>query len=76
MYMSLLLVVVSYLLDSFGSLSGRKGRVRSTKRGSGNPGAANVYRIVGQWSGIAVFFADFLKGTNLHLLGMPQEENV
>ncbi|MAT37171.1 MAG: acyl-phosphate glycerol 3-phosphate acyltransferase [Acidimicrobiaceae bacterium] len=64
MYMSLLLVVVSYFIGTFPSAHLVAGRVGldPTKRGSGNPGAANVYRIVGQWSGIAVFFADFLKG--------------
>lgn len=30
--------------------------------GSGNPGAANVYRIVGKWAGWATFFCDALKG--------------
>ncbi|MCR5504810.1 MAG: glycerol-3-phosphate acyltransferase, partial [Elusimicrobiaceae bacterium] len=30
--------------------------------GSGNPGAANVYRIVGQKAGLATFACDALKG--------------
>ncbi len=64
MYMDVLLVVGSYFLGTFPSAHIVAGRVGldPTKRGSGNPGAANVYRIVGQKSGVAVFFADFLKG--------------
>ena len=64
MYMDLLLVVASYFLGTFPSAHLVAGRVGldPTKRGSGNPGAANVYRIAGQKSGVVVFFADFLKG--------------
>ncbi|MBR4591786.1 MAG: glycerol-3-phosphate 1-O-acyltransferase PlsY, partial [Elusimicrobiaceae bacterium] len=32
------------------------------QHGSGNPGAANVYRIVGKWPGICTFLIDALKG--------------
>jgi len=36
--------------------------------GSGNPGAANVYRVVGKWPGVATFAADAAKGAAAVLL--------
>ena len=32
--------------------------------GSGNPGAANVYRVVGKWPGVATFLCDGVKGAS------------
>lgn len=32
------------------------------EHGSGNPGAANVYRIVGKWAGVCTFLIDAIKG--------------
>lgn len=38
------------------------------QHGSGNPGAANVYRTVGKWAGWSTFFCDALKGAAAVLL--------
>ena len=40
-----------------------------TKAGSGNPGATNVYRVVGRRAGLVVFLADSGKGSAAALLG-------
>ncbi|MDR0953624.1 MAG: glycerol-3-phosphate 1-O-acyltransferase PlsY [Elusimicrobiota bacterium] len=38
------------------------------QHGSGNPGAANVYRTVGKWPGVATFLCDAFKGSLVVLL--------
>lgn len=60
-----LLALFSYLLGAVptGYLIARKVRgIDIRQHGSGNPGAANVYRIVGKWAGISTFLVDALKG--------------
>ena len=61
----LLLVLFSYLLGAIptGYLIARKAMgIDIREHGSGNPGAANVYRTVGKWAGITTFLIDALKG--------------
>ncbi len=62
---SLVLMLASYLLGgiSSGYLIARylKG-IDIRNYGSGNPGAANVYRIVGKWAGWTTFGLDAAKG--------------
>jgi len=59
------LVLFSYLLGAIptGYLIARKVMgIDIREHGSGNPGAANVYRTVGKWAGICTFLIDGLKG--------------
>ena len=61
----ILLVLFSYLLGSVPTgylISKRVMGIDIREHGSGNPGAANVYRIVGKWAGISTFLIDALKG--------------
>lgn len=61
----LLLVLFSYLLGAVptGYLIARKAMgIDIREHGSGNPGAANVYRTVGKWAGVTTFLIDGLKG--------------
>ena len=61
----LLLALFSYLLGAVptGYLIARKALgIDIREHGSGNPGAANVYRTVGKWAGITTFLIDGLKG--------------
>lgn len=61
----LLLVLFSYLLGAIptGYLIARKAMgIDIREHGSGNPGAANVYRTVGKWAGICTFSIDACKG--------------
>lgn len=61
----LLLALFSYLLGAVptGYLIARKAMgIDIRQHGSGNPGAANVYRTVGKWAGITTFLIDGLKG--------------
>ena len=61
----LLLALFSYLLGAVptGYLIARKAMgIDIREHGSGNPGAANVYRTVGKWAGISTFLIDGLKG--------------
>jgi len=61
----ILLVLFSYLLGSVPTgylISKRVMGIDIRQHGSGNPGAANVYRIVGKWAGISTFSVDALKG--------------
>ncbi len=73
----LLLVLFSYFLGAVptGYLIARKVMgIDIREHGSGNPGAANVYRIVGKWAGICTFLVDGLKGfipTSLALYLFP-----
>lgn len=59
-----LALVVAYLLGSIpsGYLAGRARGVDLSKVGSGNMGAANVFRSLGKMMGIAVLVADIAKG--------------
>jgi len=56
--------VGSYCLGSipFGYLVGKVKGYDLRKKGSGNIGATNVFRVVGKKEGIFVFILDFLKG--------------
>lgn len=61
----LLLALFSYLLGAVptGYLIARRVMgIDIREHGSGNPGAANVYRTVGKWAGICTFLVDGLKG--------------
>lgn len=57
-------VLLSYLIGSvpFAYIVAKIKGVDLTKVGSGNIGATNVWRSVGQAAGTAVFFLDFFKG--------------
>ncbi len=60
-----LLLVLSYILGGIpsGYLIARSVKnIDIREHGSGNPGAANVYRIVGKWAGWATMLCDALKG--------------
>ena len=59
------LVLFSYLLGSVPTgylIAKRAMGIDIREHGSGNPGAANVYRTVGKWAGISTFLIDALKG--------------
>ena len=61
----LALVLFSYLLGSVPTgylVAKRVMGIDIREHGSGNPGAANVYRIVGKWAGVTTFVIDALKG--------------
>ena len=61
----LLLVLFSYFLGSVPTgylISKHVMGIDIRQHGSGNPGAANVYRIVGKWAGICTFLVDAFKG--------------
>ena len=61
----LVLILFSYLLGSVPTgylVAKRVMGIDIREHGSGNPGAANVYRIVGKWAGITTFIIDALKG--------------
>lgn len=61
----LLLALFSYLLGAVptGYLIARKTMgIDIRQHGSGNPGAANVYRTVGKWAGVTTFLIDAMKG--------------
>jgi len=57
-------IVIGYLLGSvsFGVLVGHYYGVNPLKKGSKNPGATNVTRLMGPAAGRCVFIFDFLKG--------------
>jgi len=60
-----LLLVVSYLLGSVPSgyiITKKLKGIDIRNYGSGNPGAANVYRTVGKWAGWLTLFFDAVKG--------------
>lgn len=64
-------VVVSYLVGSidFAIFVSRLHGVDIRAHGSGNPGAANVFRVVGVIPGIMVLVGDLLKGLLAAVLG-------
>lgn len=57
-------ILLGYLLGSisFGALVARAHGINILEVGSGNPGATNVKRVLGQRAGNIVFFLDALKG--------------
>lgn len=57
-------IMMCYLLGMapFGDMISRTAGVDIRVRGTGNPGAANVYRELGARYGVAVFSLDFAKG--------------
>src|SRR5437764_15068292 len=57
-------VIIPYLAGSIPSayIAGRMRGVDLRRHGSGNLGATNVVRVLGTKIGIAVFFADLMKG--------------
>jgi len=60
-----LLVLFSYFLGSVPTgylIAKHVMHIDIREHGSGNPGAANVYRIVGKWAGVSTFLIDALKG--------------
>jgi glycerol-3-phosphate acyltransferase PlsY len=67
----------AYLVGSlsFGDLVARAAGVRIREVGTGNPGAANVWREIGPRYGSAVLVMDYIKGAlvtlPLYFLGMP-----
>ena len=65
-YMTItLLILISYFLGAVptGYLIAKKTMgIDIREHGSGNPGAANVYRTVGKWAGVSTFLVDALKG--------------
>ena len=66
-----LALVLSYLLGGIltGQLIAHLSRVDVRKKGSGNPGATNVYRILGPIFGIIVLIGDTLKGVVGTMIG-------
>lgn len=72
MVAALLLIPVAYLLGTFptAQMVGRAHGVDVTQAGSGNPGASNVYRLVGRGPAAIVFVGDILKGAVPTLAGV------
>ncbi|NLY91411.1 MAG: glycerol-3-phosphate 1-O-acyltransferase PlsY [Firmicutes bacterium] len=66
-----LALILSYLIGGtlFGEVIAVISRVDLRKKGSGNPGATNVYRILGPVFGILVLIGDTLKGIAGTLVG-------
>ncbi|QGG96097.1 glycerol-3-phosphate acyltransferase [Actinomarinicola tropica] len=71
-------VLASYALGTLPTavLVGTRRGVDPTTAGSGNPGASNVYRLMGRRAGVAVLVVDLLKGllpalAALVLIGRP-----
>lgn len=64
-------VLVSYLIGSidFAIFVSRLHGVDIRAHGSGNPGAANVFRVVGVLPGVMVLVGDLLKGVAAAVLG-------
>ncbi len=67
----ILAVFISYFLGGIltGELLSLLTRVDLRKKGSGNPGATNAYRILGPVSGVMVLIGDMLKGVLGTLVG-------
>ena len=66
------LAVLAYLLGTFPSavLVARAGGHDVLREGSGNPGASNVFRVLGWKAGLAVFALDVVKGALAAGLGL------
>ena len=75
---TVLALIFSYLIGGtlFGELIALLSRVDLRKKGSGNPGATNVYRILGPVFGVLVLIGDTFKGITGTLmaswLGVPE----
>lgn len=68
---NIILLLLSYLIGGIpsGYLITKKIKGFDIRNyGSGNPGAANVYRTVGKWAGISTFLCDAVKGAIAVLL--------
>jgi glycerol-3-phosphate acyltransferase PlsY len=80
MLINISLILVSYLLGAIpsGYLITKKIKGFDIRdHGSGNPGAANVYRVVGKWPGVITFLCDAAKGAAAVLLAKyfaPQQD--
>lgn len=72
MALSLALVPLAYLAGTFPTahLVARAGGHDITREGSGNPGASNVYRLLGRGPATLVFGGDLLKGVIPSLVGL------
>jgi glycerol-3-phosphate acyltransferase PlsY len=66
-----LAIVLSYLLGGIltGEIIGLISKVDLRKKGSGNPGATNVYRLLGPIFGVIVLSGDVLKGIGGTMIG-------
>ena len=66
-----IMVVCSYFVGaiSFGRLLAKSKHIDITKKGSGNPGATNMFRNVGAGIGFLTLFLDALKGVVSALAG-------
>ena len=66
-----LAIIFSYLLGGIltGEIIGLFTRVDLRKKGSGNPGATNDYRLLGPISGLIVLSGDVLKGVGGTMMG-------
>ncbi|MDR1124306.1 MAG: glycerol-3-phosphate 1-O-acyltransferase PlsY [Elusimicrobiota bacterium] len=65
MMTKIILLAASYLLGAIPSgyiITKKLKGFDIRDHGSGNPGAANVFRVVGKWPGVATFVCDALKG--------------
>lgn len=72
MVAALALIPVAYLVGTFPTahLVARAHGYDVTKEGSGNPGASNIYRLLGRGPGAIVFVGDILKGALPALAGL------
>lgn len=70
--LAICVVLGAYVLGTLPTalLVGRRRGVDPTATGSGNPGASNVYRLLGRRAGAAVLAGDLLKGVVAALVGM------
>lgn len=62
---TIILLLVSYFVGAIPSgylITKKLKGIDIREHGSGNPGAANVYRTVGKWPGVATFLCDAFKG--------------
>ncbi len=64
LWIAVALAPLAYLLGTFPSagIVARRAGVDVTREGSGNPGASNVFRVLGWKAGVLVFVADCAKG--------------
>jgi acyl phosphate:glycerol-3-phosphate acyltransferase len=75
---AVVVVVVSYVIGTFPTgvlVAGRNGR-DVLDEGSGNPGASNVWRVVGFKAAAIVLFGDALKGVLATLMGLAVDGRV
>ena len=67
-----IMVVCSYFIGSisFGRILAKSKHIDITKKGSGNPGATNMFRNIGAGIGFLTLFLDALKGVVTSLAGL------